>query len=142
VEYHIIKMTLDRYDELITFWHTTEGLWTSDDDDYENLQRFLQRNPNLSFVVLYENSVIGTIKCSHDGRRGYLHHLAVKNEFRNCGIGRELVEKCVQNLRIKGIRKIRVFVLDSNKAGLRFWKHMGFNEQIYDYRTLELEPEK
>jgi hypothetical protein len=34
--------------------------------------------------------------------------------------------------------KVRVFVLDTNKPALEFWKHNGFIEQIYDYRTFEL----
>jgi len=96
VEYQITTMTLDRYDELIAFWRSAEGLRISDDDDYDNLRRFLQRNPDLSLVVLHDNRIIGAIKCSQDGRRGYLHHLAVKNEFRN-SVSAELVEKCVKN---------------------------------------------
>jgi ribosomal protein S18 acetylase RimI-like enzyme len=131
-------MTLNRYDELISFWKATAGLSISGDDNYNNLQRFFQRNPKLNFVALNENHIIATIKCSHDGRRGYLHHLAVKDEFRHRGIGRELVEKSVNNLRKEGIKEIRVFVLDRNNAGLEFWKHLGFTEQVYDYRTLAL----
>jgi hypothetical protein len=34
--------------------------------------------------------------------------------------------------------KVRVFVLDTNKNALAFWKHNGFEEQTYDYRTFEL----
>lgn len=139
MNYYITEITLDRYEELVTLWRNTEGLWTSDDDDYDNLQSFLERNPGLNLMVLYEDRIIGAVKCSHDGRRGYIHHLAVKKEFRNHGIGRELIENCVENLRKEGIKKIRVFVLDNNRATLEFWKNLGFNEQIYDYRTLEFE---
>ena len=139
MNYYITEITLDRYEELVTLWRNTEGLWTSDDDDYDNLQSFLERNPGLNLMVLYEGRIIGAVKCSHDGRRGYIHHLAVKKEFRDHGIGRELVENCVENLRNEGIKKIRVFVLDNNRAALKFWKNLGFSEQIYDYRTLEFE---
>ncbi len=139
MEYRIIEMSLDRYEELIAFWRSNEGLWASDDDDYDNLQQFLQRNPGLSLIVLYEDRIIGSVKCSHDGRRGYIHHLAVKKDFRTHGIGRELVEKCLQNLHNEGINKIRVFVLDSNNTALGFWKKLGFTEQVYNYRTLQLE---
>ncbi|MFC2035087.1 GNAT family N-acetyltransferase [Chloroflexota bacterium] len=139
MEHYITEMTLDRYDELITFWHNTEGIWNSDDDDYANLQRLLQRNPGLSLVVLHEDRIIGTVKCSHDGGRGYLHHLAVNKEFRNRGIGHELVLRCLQGLRKEGIKKTRIFVLDTNSANLGFWKNLGFDEKIYDYRTLEFE---
>jgi ribosomal protein S18 acetylase RimI-like enzyme len=138
LEYTISEMTLDRYGELMAFWRNTEGIWNSDDDDYPNLDRFLRRNPGMSLMALCEGGVIGAVKCGHDGRRGYLHHLAVKKEFRDYGLGRELVERCLQNLHKEGIRKIRVFVLDNNETAIGFWKHLGFNIQYYDYRTLEL----
>jgi putative acetyltransferase len=133
-------MKLDRYQELIDFWKATEGLWISDDDSYENLKIFLKRNPGLNFVAISENSIIGTLKCSHDGRRGYLHHLAVKKECRKEGIAKTLIDKCLNSLQKQGITgdRVRVFVLDSNKAALEFWEHNGFTEQEYDYRTLQL----
>ena len=140
MKYKIIEMKLDRYPELIDFWKNTEGLWISDDDSCENLKIFLKRNPGLNFVAISENSIIGTLKCSHDGRRGYLHHLAVKKEFRKEGIAKELINKCLDNLQEAGITKdkVRVFVLDSNKSALAFWQHAGFEEQTYDYRTFQL----
>ena len=140
MKYKIIEMKLDRYPELIDFWKNTEGLWTSDDDSYENLKIFLKRNPRLNFIAVSENKIVGTLKCSHDGRRGYLHHLAVKKELRKEGIARELINKCLDNLQKAGITKdkVRVFVLDTNKKAMAFWKHNGFEEQTYDYRTFEL----
>jgi ribosomal protein S18 acetylase RimI-like enzyme len=133
-------MKLDRYPELIDFWKNTEGLWASDDDSYENLKIFLKRNPRLNFIAVSENKIVGTLKCTHDGRRGYLHHLAVKKEFRKEGIAKKLINKSLDNLQKAGITKdkVRVFVLDTNKPALKFWKHNGFIEQIYDYLTFEL----
>ena len=137
MKYKIIEMKLDKYDELIGFWKSCDGLWVSDDDSYENLKIFLKRNPKSNFVVMHENRIIATIKCSHDGRRGYLHHLGVKEDFRKQGIARELVNECIKVLRKKGINKCRVFVLDSNPEAIKFWRHIGFEEQVYDYRTLQ-----
>ena len=140
MKYKIIEMKLDRYHELIDFWKNTEGLWVSDDDSYENLKIFLKRNPRLNFIAVSENKIVGTLKCTHDGRRGYLHHLAVKKEFRKEGIAKKLINKSLDNLQKAGITKdkVRVFVLDTNKPALKFWKHNGFIEQIYDYLTFEL----
>ena len=61
MQYQITMMTLNRYAELITFWNAAAGLSISDDDNYDNLQRFFKRNPKLNFVVLHENHIIGTI---------------------------------------------------------------------------------
>ena len=140
MKYKIVEMKLNRYDELIVFWKNIEGLWISDDDSYENLKIFLKRNSGLNFVALYQNNIIGTIKCSHDGRRGYLHHLAVKKEFGKEGIAKALINKCLENLEKNGITRdrVRIFVLDTNKAALVFWKHNGFTEQTYDYRTFQM----
>ena len=131
-------MKLGRYKELIKFWKSIEGMCVNDDDKYSRLKLFLKRNPKLNFMVLYNNEIIGTIKSSHDGRRGYLHHLAVKKEYRKTGIAKILIQMCLRKLRMVGISKFRVFVLDSNKKAIQFWKHMGFSLQVYDYRTLEI----
>ena len=101
MSYKIVEMQLDRYSELIDFWKSCEGIYVSDDDEYENLEIYLKRNRKSNFIVLNENEIIATIKCSHDGRRGYIHHLAVKKEFRKQGIARELVNKCIEILRRK-----------------------------------------
>jgi len=138
MKYEIVEMRLDRYDELINFWKSCEGIFISDDDEYDNLEIYLKRNRKSNFIVLHENKIIATIKCSHDGRRGYIHHLAVKKEFRKQGIARELVNKCMEILRKQGINKYRVFVMDSNEEALEFWKHLGFEEQIYNYRTFQM----
>jgi len=138
MKYSIIAMRLNRYDELMEFWKSCEGLCLSDDDSYENLRIFLKRNPKLNYVVLHGNRIIAAVKCSHDGRRGYLHHLAVKEEFRKKGIARELIDRCLSNLRETGIQRYRVFVMDRNQEAIKFWKHIGFVEQVYDYRTFQL----
>lgn len=143
MNYQIVEMSLDKHRELIEFWKNIEGLRLSDDDSYENLAVLLKRNPKLSFIALHDSRIIGTIKSSHDGRRGYLHHLAVAEEFRKNGIAGELLKKCLTELAQNGIStdKIRVFVLDTNLPGLEFWRHIGFTEQRYDYRTFQIKTE-
>ena len=135
---NVIEMNLNIYEKLMNFWKNGDELWLSDDDDYDNLKIYLERNPELNFVVIREGKIIATIKSSHDGRRGYIHHLAVKEEYRTKGIAKELVGICLKNLKKQGIKKVRVFVLDTNKSAIEFWKHIGFEEQIYDYRTLKM----
>jgi N-acetylglutamate synthase len=135
MDYKIELMTLKRYDELIAFWKSIDGVWVSDDDGYENLKIYFKRNPDTNFVAVNGSGIIGTVKCSHDGRRGYLHHVAVKEEYRKIGIAKTMVEKCIGILRKQGIKQFRLFVLDSNKQAMDFWKQLGFEEDAYDYRT-------
>ncbi len=129
---------MSQYDELLRFWRSCEGLFQSEDDERENLERYLRRNPGLSLVVIDEGEIVATLKAGHDGRRGFLHHLAVRKDHRGTGLGRALVDRCLARLAEEGIRQVRAFVYDSNLPALAFWKHMGFEVMEYDYRTLRL----
>lgn len=58
--------------------------------------------------------------CGHDARRGYLHHLAVAEPFRQNGIGTRLVATCLVKLGATGIQKCNVFLFADNEPGERF----------------------
>jgi ribosomal protein S18 acetylase RimI-like enzyme len=93
------------------------------------MEAYLKRNSGMSFVARYKNEIIGAVLCGHDGRRGYLHHLAVHADFRNQGIGRSLVEKCVAALQSGGIQKCHLFIFSSNENGIRFWEKIGWTRR-------------
>jgi ribosomal protein S18 acetylase RimI-like enzyme len=127
MNYNIRLMVIDDYDSAVGLWRSTEGIWLSDTDEREPMRRFLDRNPGLSSVVFDDNKLIGTILCSHDGRRGYLHHLAVDRRYRRLGIGSALVQRSLSLLAKEGIVKCNIFIIEENETGMAFWKHNGFN---------------
>jgi ribosomal protein S18 acetylase RimI-like enzyme len=118
---------MDDYDSAVTLWQNTEGVVLTDTDEREPMRRFLDRNPGLSSVALVGDKLIGTILCSHDGRRGYLHHLAVDKRCRRLGIGSALVQRSLSLLTKEGIVKCNIFIIEENEAGIAFWEHNGFN---------------
>jgi putative acetyltransferase len=70
--------------------------------------------------------VVGAILAGHDGRRGYIHHLAVHPGRRRQGLGRRLVECALSALRAAGIQKVHIFIFNTNAAGIAFWKSVGW----------------
>jgi putative acetyltransferase len=76
--------------DLIEFWSRTPGIGLNESDTPECLKIFLDRNPGLSLIALAGDRIAGALLSGHDGRRGYLHHLAVAEPFRRQGLGREL----------------------------------------------------
>lgn len=124
------KMTCGDYDEVVALWTGVEGVGLDDDSDSrESIEAYLVRNPGLSFVARDEDKIIGAVLCGHDGRRGYLHHLAVAESHRCQGIGKALVEKCISALRAIGINKCNIMVFDDNSDGLGFWDADGWNKR-------------
>ncbi|MEX0586364.1 MAG: hypothetical protein WD176_06955, partial [Pirellulales bacterium] len=79
--YAISPMLATDYDEVVALWEATEGVGLNESDSRENIARFLARNPGLSMVARVGGQIGGAVLCGHDGRRGYLHHLAVGKQF-------------------------------------------------------------
>ncbi len=123
----ISPFTLDVYEDVMTLWKESEGIGLSGADSKESIQFYLERNPNLSLVAKDKNGIlVGAVLCGHDGRRGYIHHLVVRSDYRRQGIGRKLVEEVLNRLRAEGIQKCHLFIINDNVSGIAFWKSLGW----------------
>lgn len=120
-------MTIADYDEVFSLWKATEGVGLNESDTRENIAKFLIRNPDMSFVVRSSGGeLIGAVLSGHDGRRGYLHHLAVAKAHRGHGLGKLLMNACLTALQKVGLKKCSIFVYANNESGQSFWKHFGW----------------
>ncbi len=126
----IREMTIEDYEQLYALWQASEGIGLSDADSKEGIKRFLERNPSLSFIALDGEQIVGTALCGHDGRRGYIHHLAVTQSHRKQGIGKSLVGRCMYALMRIGIAKCHLFVFDDNQEAIKFWNQVGWTERV------------
>ena len=121
-------MTIRDYEAVLSLWRKTPGIGMNNDSDSRpGIARYLKRNPGLSFVAQIQDMIVGTVLSGHDGRRGYLHHLAVAAAHRKLGIGKTLTERCLRALDNQGIPKCNIFLLRNNFRGRSFWKHNGWN---------------
>jgi len=128
MNYTIRRMTLADYEPVVALWRALPGIGLDDDSDSRaGIARYLTRNPGLSFVALAQGIVIGAILSGHDGRRGYLHHLAVALTHRKLGIGKALTQRCLEALGRNGIPKCNIFLYRSNAKGRAFWKRNGWD---------------
>ena len=136
--YELRAMTINDYDDVSALWSSTEGLSISEDDSRERIELYLARNAELNFIASMKGEIIGSVSCGHDGRRGIVRHLAVKDSCRGRGIARDLVRRAVSELAKQGIQKYNLYVLDANPAARRFWEHMGWRKLEDDYRTFQV----
>lgn len=122
-------MTMKDYEAAIQLWMNTEGVGLSSADSANGIAFFLERNPGLSRCAYLGEALAGTILCGHDGRRGYIHHLAVAPFARRSGLGRMLVNDCMQSLQDMGIQKAHLFVFKENETAREFWEHIDWDER-------------
>lgn len=105
------------------FWSGVPGLSLGPSDEPEALARFLVRNPHLSWGAFDDNGLVATLLAGHDGRRGFLYHLAVSPDYRGRGLSTELMRHALDGLSAGGIEKVHAFVMFDNAQGLSFWAH-------------------
>ncbi len=122
-------MQISDYDAVMKLWQDCEGLSLRDADSLEGIERYLERNPGLSFVALDGARIVGSIMAGHDGKRGYIQHLAVGEKSRGIGVAGELVLRCLSALKSQGIEKSHVHVLKNNEAGRHYWSGRGWIER-------------
>ena len=124
--YRLRGMRLEDYPEVVALWKRTEGVGLNESDNLESIAFFLERNPGLSQVIEFDGEVAGAVLCGQDGRRGYLHHLAVATAHRGRGLGKQLVDACLKNLSELKILKCNIFLYASHAPGKSFWEHQGW----------------
>lgn len=122
----IRTMTMDDYDAVIALMSSTPGVSVRDADSRDSTSMYLQRNPGMSFVAEVDSVVVGCVMCGHDGRRGYLQHLLVLDNYRRQGIANQLVERCLASLEREGIFKCHIDVLKTNHTAADYWVRQGW----------------
>ena len=108
-------------------------------DEPEEIQKKLQRDPDLFLVAETHGRVIGIIIGGFDGRRGLIYHLAVEITFRQKGVGGLLMDEVERRLKAKGCLKCYLMVTVENDNAMRFYERRNWErmDTIYTY-TKEL----
>ena len=120
-------MTADDYDKVYMLWMSCKNMGFNNlDDSREGIEKYLKRNPGTSFAAVRGEEIVGVILSGHDGRRGFIHHMAVAENQRRRGIAAALLEHALSALKAEGINKVALLVFNRNENGNAFWESQGF----------------
>lgn len=136
--YTIRTMTIEDYEGVYALWMSIKGFAIrSIDDSKEGVARFLLRNPDTSVIAEEDGRIIGAILCGHDGRRGCLYHVCVRQECRMRGVGKAMVVFCMEKLKAEQISKVSLIAFTANDVGNAFWRRIGWTKRedlnYYDF---------
>jgi N-acetylglutamate synthase len=122
----IRKMEPGDHTTLLELWKSFPGNAVTGADGREGFSAFLARNGDFCFVLEEEEKVLGSVMASHDGRRGYIYHLAVETSQQERGLGRTLMERAEAALAAAGIEKAHLFIFSNNSA-IGFYERTGWH---------------
>ena len=114
-------------EEVVTVWDAA-GLLRPWNDPYRDIDRKLAVDPEGFLVAETEGAVVGAVMVGYDGHRGWIQYLAVHPDHQRTGVGKQLLEVGISELRSRGCPKINLQVRRSNKAVIEFYERHGFLE--------------
>ena len=104
------------------------GFFLTISDSIPELTRMIKQNPKLCFVMeTEEEDLIGAVLGGYDGRRGWIHHLAVHPAHQKKGYGKLLLNEVIDSFERDKIVKIKLEVLESNNKVIEFYKMQGWD---------------
>lgn len=102
-------------------------------DTLESVRRTLALGGRL-FVLAAGDRIAGSAWISDDGRRLYLHHMAVLPELQGRGLGKRLMEAAVSVARQRGMQ-MKLEVSEANPGAMALYRNYGF-QTLEGYRTM------
>ena len=122
-KFGIRVMTIDDYEKVYSLWMSCKNMGFNNlDDSREGIAKYLKRNPSTCFVAEQGENIVGVILSGHDGRRGFIHHLAVAENCRRQGIATEIgMKQEMRSGRRMGLRRERTWYIETK----RWWKWLG-----------------
>jgi ribosomal protein S18 acetylase RimI-like enzyme len=123
------------YPAVIQLWETAgPGIHIGRSDTPDEIQKKLERDPDLFLLAEDAGRIIGSVIGGFDGRRGMVYHLAVAPEHRQRGIGAALMDEVESRLRQKGCIRYYLMVLYDNSDAIRFYEARGWERmELFTY---------
>ena len=122
----IVQFNMEMYNEVYNIWNET-GVSLGAADTEEHIKRSLDYSKDLFLVGKIENKIVAVVLGAYDGRRGYVHHLAVDPEFQKFGYGRMMMEELHSRFKQKDVKKVHLFIEIDNVGVKEFYLKMGWH---------------
>jgi ribosomal protein S18 acetylase RimI-like enzyme len=116
-------------DEMLEIWRST-GLPCKPmgRDSPSNIEKEMTGEKALFLAAVRQSRIIGTVLCTHDGRKGWINRLAVVPEDRGKGVARSLLQAGEKWLRDQGIGIFACLVEGDNTVSMDVIEKMGYRE--------------
>ncbi len=117
----------EHYEAALSLWGSVgTGVHVGPSDAPAEIEKKLQRDPDLFLVAEEDGVLIGTVIGGFDGRRGFIYHLAVLPEHQGRGIGMTLMDEVEGRLRAKGCIRCYLLVMPDNVEAIQYYEKRGW----------------
>ena len=102
------------------------GLTRPWNDPLDDLRRALAGPASTVLAGIENEALVATAMVGHDGHRGWVYYLAVRESDRGRGLGRKMMQACESWLAERGVPKLNIMVRGDNAAARGFYESLGY----------------
>ncbi len=128
-EFQIRTYKVSDEDAVVALWalaFPNEPNWN---ESRSLIKQKLTVQPELFFVCLDADRLIGTVIAGYDGVRGWVHKVASHPQYRGLGVARLLMRKAESELSKLGCVKLNLQVRAHNDPAARFYANIGYQTE-------------
>ena len=124
---YIRTLTLEDYDRIVEIWTRAElSFRPLGRDGKEFVQSEMGQETAVFLGAEIDETLVGVVLGTHDGRKGWINRLAVLPEVRERGIGKALVKEVELRLNELGILIVTCLVEGESDASKAFFESLGY----------------
>jgi ribosomal protein S18 acetylase RimI-like enzyme len=127
LSFEIVRYRPELQGAVVDLWKKC-SLIVPQNDPVVDIRKKVDYQPDLFFVALLDDRVIGSVMAGYEGHRGWLNYMAVLPEYQGQGYGRKLMEKAIAELKKLGCLKVNLEVRKNNSSVIDFYTHLGFKD--------------
>jgi len=121
------------YEQAARLWREMQkGVRFSRSDVPAEIEKKVQRDPDLFLVAEENETIIGTVIGGFDGRRGMVYHLAVAGSHRRQGIADALMAELEKRLIAKGAIRAYLLVHQDNIEARTLYEKLNWDCLDFD----------
>jgi ribosomal protein S18 acetylase RimI-like enzyme len=125
IKMDIGNFKMQHYPDIMELWKKA-GISVGSSDTKEEIAVIFNRNPELFLIGKEHEKIVAVVIGAFDGRRGYVHHLAVDPKYQKKGYGKAIMDELLERFREKGVHKIHLFIQKQNEKVVEFYSRRGW----------------
>lgn len=119
---------IEDYDQVIKLWQESELEHRPiGRDTRERIAAEIEKETAIFLVAEIDDEIVGTIFCTHDGRKGWLNRLSVLPSMQRKGIASVLIKEGEKRLRELGIGVLCALIWRSNSTSKELFEREGYD---------------
>ncbi len=139
MEFEIRQYNAADHDRVVSLWGEVFAGDPAWNESAAMILRKMAVQPELFFLAIQNERIVGTVMAGYDGVRGWIHRLAVTPTARRQGVARRLMEAAEEGLQKMNCPKINLQVREGNTEVIQFYRKLGYSVEPHVSMAKRLE---